>query len=459
MTPSLTLAIIGGGFAGTCLACHAQAALPASARILLFEGSGQAGPGLAYGTTDPAHLLNVPAGGMSLWADRPAHFSEWLARQPDAPAAPADGGPVFAPRRLYGRYLVQELAAAQDAPGAALRVVPQAVAEVSRQGEGFLLRDAGGAEHAADAVVLAIGGFAAGRGTPPCLFGDPWDPAALEGLDPQAPVLLVGMGLTMVDVLLSLRRRGHQGPVLAVSRHGWLPLPHLEGPFPPAWPMTLPEPLPGPAALSRQLRREAARAAAAGTPWQAVVDGFRPLVQRVWRGWNGAQRRSFLRHGRTAWNLHRHRLPPEATYVLRAAVGEGSLRVLAGRLQDWQPQGQGCLARLRLRDGALKEVPVDRILLCTGPDGSADWRQAAPVPALLAQGLAVADELGMAPAIDSESRNLLGLGGAPVPSLYMIGPLTRGALWEATAAPEIRAQAAALVAYLSRDGVKRAKPV
>jgi uncharacterized NAD(P)/FAD-binding protein YdhS len=182
-------------------------------------------------------------------------------------------------------------------------------------------------------------------------------------------------------------------------------------------------------------------------------------VQRVWRGWSEAQRRSFLRHGRTAWNLHRHRLPPEATHALRAAVGEGSLEVLAGRLEDWQPQGQGCLARIRLRDGALREVSVARILLCTGPDGSADWRQAAPIPDLLARGLAMVDGLGMAPAINPESRAMLALGGAPVPSLYMVGPLTRGALWEATAVPEIRAQAAALAAYLSRNGTKGAKLV
>lgn len=86
------VAVVGGGFAGTVLALRLQGA----ARVVLFE-PGTPGPGLAYGTESPEHLLNVPAGGMSLWPERPGDFAEWLVRQPGAHAAPAGGGRLRTP--------------------------------------------------------------------------------------------------------------------------------------------------------------------------------------------------------------------------------------------------------------------------------------------------------------------------------------------------------------------------
>ena len=120
------VAIIGGGFTGTALAVRLQASLPEGERVLLFEASPRTGPGLAYGTPDPSHLLNVPAGGMSLFADQPTHFQEWLAARPDAPPPPGDGGPVFAPRTLYGTYLEEQFTAAEARPGARCSAISEA---------------------------------------------------------------------------------------------------------------------------------------------------------------------------------------------------------------------------------------------------------------------------------------------------------------------------------------------
>ncbi|EHM00381.1 FAD dependent oxidoreductase [Acetobacteraceae bacterium AT-5844] len=435
------VAIIGGGFAGTALAVRLQATLPADARILLFEASSRTGPGLAYGTTDPSHLLNVPAGGMSLFPDRPAHFQEWLAGRPDAPEAPADGGPVFAPRALYGTYLEEQLAAALSRPGAKLEVLPHRVESVEPLlGGGFRL-GADGRSWQVERVLLAVGGFASAEGEPPYLIGNPWSPQALEGLDPEEPVLLVGMGLTMVDMLLSLRRQGHRGKVIGISRHGWLPLSHVCGPFPKPWPVELPADA-GPAAICRILRREAARAAEAGQPWQAVMDGARPQVQRIWQGWSPAQRAIFLRHGRTAWNLHRHRLAPAVATTVAEERDSGGLEVLRARLGTWRPEGNGVAATLRMAGGGQREVRAARIILCMGPDSASAWREVAPVPDLLQRGLARPDALGLGLEIASPDGTLRDAAGQPVPGLSAIGPLTRGNLWEITAVPEIRAQVA-----------------
>ncbi|MDJ0391472.1 FAD/NAD(P)-binding protein [Roseomonas sp. E05] len=438
--PPSVLAIVGGGFAGTTMAVQARAAWPAS-RILLFEPAAP-GPGLAYSTPDPNHLLNVPATGMSLYPDRPTHFAEWLAMQADAPAA--GEGPCFAPRRMYGRYLREQVSSAAAQGG--LQHVPQRiVALLPRPEGGFRLQSEDGAEHAADQVVLALGGFAAEGGTPPHVFGDPWDPAALQGLDPKAPVLLVGLGLTMVDVLLTLRGRGHRGPVLGISRHGWLPLSHVAGAFPPPWPMPSGEALwSGPLAALCTLRRAAAEAATAGQPWQAVIDGLRPQVQRIWQEWDLSARRRFLRHGRSIWNLHRHRVAPGIAGFLAEQRASGALEIMAGRLAAWRPTKEGVEVSLRLQKGVGLTRHVARALLCTGPDASDAWRSTPPIPPLVAADLAAPDPLRLGLSVRADGQ-MLAASGQPVPGLWALGPLTRGSLWEITAVPEIRAQAAALI--------------
>ncbi len=110
-----TITIIGGGFAGTALALHlTRQPGPLALEVALVEPRLTAGPGLAYSAPQPELLLNVRPGGLSVWADQPTHFTEWLARQPEAEA----GLPDFAPRATYGRYLAEELTTALATPAA-----------------------------------------------------------------------------------------------------------------------------------------------------------------------------------------------------------------------------------------------------------------------------------------------------------------------------------------------------
>src|SRR3954452_18446271 len=89
------VAIVGGGFSGTIIA--AQLARRGIGSVLI-DGSGRLGKGVAYSTTEPAHLLNVPAEAMSAWPEEPDHFVRCFE---------ADGGDRrgYAQRRLFGRYL------------------------------------------------------------------------------------------------------------------------------------------------------------------------------------------------------------------------------------------------------------------------------------------------------------------------------------------------------------------
>ena len=67
------------------------------------------GKGLAYGTRDPRHLLNVRSRHMSAFPDIPSDLVEWArrtGRQPDAQS--------FLPRRDYAVYLRETLDRLRD---------------------------------------------------------------------------------------------------------------------------------------------------------------------------------------------------------------------------------------------------------------------------------------------------------------------------------------------------------
>jgi uncharacterized NAD(P)/FAD-binding protein YdhS len=92
----------------------------------------------------------------------------------------------------------------------------------------------------------------------------------------DAPILIVGSGLTMVDMTLSLNRRGYRGPIAVVSRRGLLSAAHR-----PVRESYLSErDVPFGAELSALLawmRGLATKAGAEGADWRSAVDALRRL--------------------------------------------------------------------------------------------------------------------------------------------------------------------------------------
>src|SRR5712672_4453357 len=104
----LRVAIVGGGASGTLTAVHLlRGARNMPLEIILLDPAGSFGPGVAYGTEDPLHLLNVPAVRMGGIAGRPDHFHKWLCGR-GRTVDPAE----FVPRSLYGEYLEAQLESA-----------------------------------------------------------------------------------------------------------------------------------------------------------------------------------------------------------------------------------------------------------------------------------------------------------------------------------------------------------
>ena len=454
------VAIIGAGFSGTMAAIHLRHALPPDWIVVLLDRTGRFARGPAYAASDAPHLLNVRSLNMSALPDDPGHFERWLGGQ--APRWPGEvqvtEAGTFASRRLYGRYLRALLYDEITQSGGRVRLCADDVRGLAPAGNGWRLSCASGREVAAAAVVIASGTLPSSRPCDGTVFHDPWAAGATAGLRPGEPVLIVGTGLTMVDLALAMHARGFGGPIVALSRRGLAPQRHAApGPAWPCPPFSEGERRSLPALL-RAVRRRTRNAAAQGADWRTVIDAMRPVTAKLWQGLPPAERDRFLRHLRPHWDCHRHRMAPVVADAFDALQARSVLRLRRGRVLAADPvQGPaGRSVRVVIQDrGASRAdaLVAQRVIYATGFGAGAEADGL--VASLAAAGLARTDPHGMgldvSPCLQVTRRDGGAAGG-----LWALGPIVRGVFWECTAVPDIRVQAqtvaGAVAAHLAVAG-------
>jgi uncharacterized NAD(P)/FAD-binding protein YdhS len=450
------VAIVGGGCAGSLVAAHLMRRDRRPSHIVIFEPRSELGAGAAYSTDDARHLLNAPAGGMSAFEDDPAHFVTWLAAK-----NLGLGATDFAPRHLYRQYLQDvlhdELLLA--APGTELiwkhELVTSMQVEQGAGGPVTTLRYGHGQQWRTDTVVLALGAPA-----PVALdaldvsptFGmirDPWCPGALDAVTAPGDVLVLGTGLTMVDVAVVLTDRDERRTVHARSRHGLLPAEHASDGFA-SWPgFDVGRPTTARQVLHR-LRRMTAEAELAGWDWRNVIAAARTAAPGVWGGLPETERERLLRHLGRRWEVSRHRMStPVATTVddLRCT---GRLTVGAGRVVAVDNDGSVGDPRLRVTlagpRGRREVLTVSALIDCTGP--GPDPTVGSPLVAgLVADGRARIHPSGIG--LDVDDHGDLRTGAGTPGTIHSVGWCRRGAEFEATAVPEIRRQADRLARHVA----------
>jgi uncharacterized NAD(P)/FAD-binding protein YdhS len=435
----LRIAIIGAGYSGALQAVNLLRFT--AAHVTLIDRAARPGLGVAYSTPHADHLLNVRAARMSAFADAPDHFADWLAKRGLGDAA------SFAERRVYGSYLEELLGDAAREEGARLRTIKGDAIAVTR-GEDFeTVRLANGEQVEADAVILSVGNLPPERPSAispelsqDVYVTDPWAGDIVGGLADKDQVLLIGAGLTAIDAALTLDAAGFEGRIVAISRRGLAPRVHDAAHAAPGLEEALPVEL---SALLAAVRR---RSETIG--WPAAVDQLRPHTQGLWAAASVEQRHRFLRHLRPWWDVHRHRIAPEVAARIASMEARGRLRFRAGKLIAASPQGAGAelLWRPRGSDGT-KALSVRRIVNCTGPQGDLTGAGEPLLTQLLEAGRIRADACRIGIDIDTRSR-ALDVEGKASDSLYAIGPMTRGALWEIVAVPDLRVQVERLARQL-----------
>ncbi|CAB4754193.1 unannotated protein [freshwater metagenome] len=461
--PPVRVAVVGAGAAGTLTALHLVRGARARGTLLevvVVDPAAELGRGTAFGTTDDRHLLNVPAVGMSALPDRSQHFVEWRRQRG---ASVGNDLHVFAPRREYSRYLEdtlwEELRAAADTVRLEHRrawvtgIEPVAPGSVATGSRPWRLVCHGARPVEADAFVVATGLPEAGTAWAPesllrssSFVVDPWAPGALEAVARDrrglADVLVVGSGLTMVDVALTVlgRTARHDRRLTAVSRSGLLPGAHADRPLPAAVPDVTdwPHDLEGIVARATRHLHEVRDGAG---DWRPAVDGLRFRVAELWSRLEEPERAEFLTRYAGPWGRLRHRMPPSSAARVDAFRAAGRLEVRADRVVDARCLGAGGV-RVTLASGEVREVGW--VVNCTGP--ALDVR--ASGNHLLADLLRPRPDGPLASAATAGmglrthgGRLLAADGGASAAPVWVLGALRRGELLESTAVPEIRVQA------------------
>ena len=440
----LTVAVIGGGYSGTLQTIHL---LRRGAAVTLVERAKRLGRGIAYSTPHSDHLLNVAAGRMSAFPDEPNHFADWLSRR-------EGGGPGdFVQRKLYGAYLEELLSLASAEAGDRLRVARDEAVDIVATGGGEIVRLRSGDSIKADKVILALGNLEPDvpRGIAPELrsegiyVADPWASDIAAGIGDADTVLLIGTGLTAIDAALILDSAGFRGRILAISRRGLVPRAHSPAAAHAAGLDAVPE-LSG-SKLVRFVRQQAGKLG-----WRAAVYQLRPVTQPLWARSSPEQRRRFLRHLRPWWDVHRHRIAPSIAERIEGMERAGRLAFASGKIVsispgerdaaavEWRPRGSDVVERLE----------TARIVNCTGPQMDVSRAGEPLLDRLIGAGRVRPDVCRIGIDVDPE-YHILDRQGHASPSLYAVGPMTRGAVWEIVAVPDIRAQVRVLASHLTES--------
>ncbi len=452
-----SVAVIGGGFSGATLAAQLLRHTGPSFSIVVIERTGLPGRGLAYGTESNAHLLNVAAKDMSAFPHDPEHFLRWAKSNFDCETQPGS----FLPRRVYGRYLGTLLSGTvlSDLP-TRLQWIRDEARAISQVGNGEIeIQLRSGARVLADKVVLALGNFPA---SDPCLpgrdaasrphdlpqryFSSPWSNPSFAGVEQLDNVLLLGSGLTSMDVAVELRRRGFTGTIHFLSRHGLLPRSHqTHAPWPVFWSERSPKSARG---LLRLVREQVREARQQGIDWRGVINSLRQVTPQIWQSLPEMEKRRFLRHVRPYWEVHRHRAAPEVARLIADEKSNRQIQLHAGRITNYREDGRAVEITYReRRRGEKRRLVVDRVINCTSPETDCRRLQDALLSNLLARGMVRPDPLFLGLDVSTEGA-LIDQDGTASDSLYTVGPARKGGLWESTAVPELRQQALKLVEHL-----------
>lgn len=456
------IAIIGAGFCGVALARELVRKAPVGTRIALIGTPDSYARGIAYSTPRHEHCLNVRARDMGIDPDDPAGFADWLALE----GAAREG---FQPRTRYGDYLcamLDDTMAQATARGVELRTMPAEATAMQRTPGGFRIQLAGGESLDAARVVLALGalppqpmaGLSPELLVSPRYLPAPFAPGALDRIPHDARVQVIGTGLTFADVVISLHRNGHRGRIEAISRHGFVPLPQT---IHPASPATLPPDVQQAIECAdlRGMVRHLRRAIRDIDDWRRLIDAMRPHIQPLWQRLGGRTRAQFLRHLRSHWEIHRHRIAPLLMEELDAMRASGQLAIRASRLHHAELMGDQVHLTLRDRGAAqLRHVEADVLIRATGLDTDVARSDHALIANLRGAGLIHPAAFSLGLETDA-AFTVLDRQRQPVPGLHALGPLLRGRWWEITAVPELRGAAVTLAGVLCRTWQDRDAPV
>ncbi len=469
-----TVAVIGGGASATAFLCALAKQVSAEATVeapdvVVYEPADVCGPGVAYRNDTEVALLNRPVSAMSVdYLDR-GHFRRWLGEY--EPLSDSDSA-QFVPRASFGRYLADVFdGACRDLRnlGGSVDIVREEVRDVQPGVEGSFVYPEHSAVRWANDVVLCLGSVPARdayrlSGTPGYVH-QPYPVQQLaQSVGAGANVLVLGSGLTAIDVALFLGRRSDPVRVTLASRSGALPDVRCDlgaGDCAPELVAEVQSELERRNTLrltdlSRLLERELARSGTTlrealrsflakskgerllrsrlATPepaaaMQRCVVALTPWYSRLWRALDADGCEEFTRRFGRIFTCLRSPMPPVNARRLLELSDSGLLSFQKG-LTGVRAEGERFHARFRGRGVARSEHDGDEyfdvVINATGRGidvGAA--RPGSLVESAVRSGFARPHPLGGLDVLP-ESNEVLDACGTPVPRWHVVGDLSSG---------------------------------
>jgi uncharacterized NAD(P)/FAD-binding protein YdhS len=452
------IGIIGGGYTGAAVAVHLsrQSAVPLD--ISVVEPLAELGRGVAYGSTDPDHRINGPTIQHSLYPDDGGHFDKWYRASgaiTDDPESLDALGRAFARRAEMGRYVGHEVAVHQrDNPsGSSIRHIQDRAVNARVDGNGFAVSLAANEDLACDLLVITT------SNAPPALlpplrgavaahtafYSDPWDLQRLAQIPADARILIVGTGLTMADVAITVLRDRPSATVTAISRRGLLPKSQSSTPRVDTIPQAMAREVPAfvarhgkpdsARAILRALRGDVRNRIAEGRQWHVAVDELREAAHHLWPALSDQEQSRFLRHLAPWYETHRFRFPPQTEAKINALIEAGRLTTRAAAIVSAVPRQHRIEVTTRRRgQEELTTEVFDAVINCTGPDRNPSRSGDPFLQNLVSGGLLVNHPLGLGLIVDDLFR-AQNRDGRHNGRLRVIGPLSRGRLGETSGVP------------------------
>ncbi|KWT69567.1 MULTISPECIES: FAD/NAD(P)-binding protein [unclassified Variovorax] len=466
------LIVVGGGFSAASLVVQLLRCARLSVEIVIVESRANVGCGLAYSATDSDYRLNAPLDVHWIDPNRPLELRHWFEERGILEADPAcmtSNGLVFLRRSDLGKYLTDTIdGASRAAPaGSSIRHVRDTATSVALDRGVYQVQCAKGGIIDGEMLVIATGNPVPALRTPfspahevnPRIIGNPLEPGCLDHIPKSARVLVVGSGLTALDIASTFVRRQHMGGILVVSRRGYRPssqspeslrlppkpveLGTAIPPFIEGEPATI-------AAWTRALRKQIRRDVAEGKTWFAAFDSVRDVVWKLWPRLSTREKLKFLNRLRVFYDVHRFRTPPMNEELVATAERGGDVRYAAAALLGVEASPSHVNVLLSEGSGGQsKWHQFDFVVNCTGLDAGSAWRRNALLRSLLEQGLLRLHPTGIGFDV-SEQCEAFDSRGVPQPTLRVIGPPTAGAFGDPVAIPFIANQVQRILPDLLR---------
>jgi uncharacterized NAD(P)/FAD-binding protein YdhS len=445
------IGIIGAGFSGTMLVRHLVEQEKALLSVFIYNSNADFARGTAYNPKSSKLLLNVVAGKMSAFPDKPNHFVEWCLKNEIGTENAQDllAG-SFLPRSLYGKYLndiwkeTQEIA---ENNGHKLNLIPEKAREIEKFDSNYRIHSETGKD-IVDYLILATGNELPGN---PSLENNDFFKSNLYQQNPwridfskinrEEPILILGNGLTMVDTVMELRENGFQQKIVSVSPNGFNILPHRNFNFQYNGPIKDLKEDKSLLELLSLFKSELKKLNEFGISAEPLIDALRPNTQKIWQALTVEEKRIFMSRLRHHWGVARHRIPfLSYDYIQKERIAN-RLEILAGKVLDLKLNEKGVQAKIYDKKQKIElTCQFTQVINCTGPETKIEKSGNELLLQLKQGGFIVQDDLQLGIEVN-DSYQIINSQNHVDERLYAIGGLLKGKLWESTAINELRVQA------------------